>query len=252
MTEKLLKRAALGFAIGLGVLAAQSSSARAGNLQITITVDNGENVNITDDGVLDMNTTNPGVIDVNTGALNAELGHFMFAGLSLVSNSPGTPSGSYLSLSGVAQLLPGETSGTLEIVASDTGYLSPADLIDTFNASASGTFTNAPAGDTQVFRASQSSANGTKSEQPMTFTSTGLTVNSHSANGLPISFLTAIPYQMTSRMDFSLSNASGGLPNQVQFAGSEQYAPVPEPTSLGLVLGSMAAICLGRRRRTHH
>jgi hypothetical protein len=245
-------RFVLGVVCGLGMILCSGGVARAGSLELIVTESGGPAIPITDNGGLD---TNPlvGVIDVNTTLLNLSLVNYQFNSLAAGSNSPGSNVFGGLLQTGTVQLNLGGI-GSISVLASDVDYSLPTPPPGLMRSSASNTYGNAPAGNTNVF---QSWFNGSNTlaakETPsptVTLTSTGTDLNSHEGDAAvtPVSLVT--PYGLTNLKIITLSGGTAGALATDQYTGATAItALVPEPTSMALMLAALPVWIFGVMRR---
>lgn len=241
-----------GLLLSLGMFGAAPSEVRAGPLELLVTESGGPTIPIIDNGPFDTNPA-PGVIDVNSAALNPLLVSYQFTSLGASSNSPGVSSLASLSQNGLVQLMPGGT-GSIHVETSDIDFALPTGA-HTLSGSSSATFTSAPAGNSQVFDSWFNPSNtlgATDQAGPaVSLTSTGLLPNSSAANAPGIAVGSAVPFGLTNSIDISLTGGVPGAMAQDQFAGTTALTQaVPEPASLGVILGTLALLSTRSRRRT--
>lgn len=188
----------------------------------------------------------PNSLTVNTSTLNAFLSAngsaYQFSGLSASSNAPGTTADGLVSVTGEALLNGLGESNTIQIVASDNNFTLPV-APSSMLSSATGIFTGAAAGNSQItngYYSPTNTLNGTDVPAgAITFNSTGPLTNSHSGNTPVISVPPVIPYALTDSVALNLTAGKD------QFAGTVEALPEPTGASL-LLLGIVAVV---RRRR---
>jgi len=244
----------LGVVCGLGMILCSGGEARAGSLEMIVTESGGPAIPITDNGALDTDPT-VGVISVNNTLLNLSLVNYMFVNaLGANSNSPGTSAVGSLSQNGTAQLLTGGT-GSITILVSDVDYSLPNIPPGTMHSSASSTYTNATAGNTNTF---QSWFNGSNTlaakETPspiVTLTSSAANPNSQAGDAAPTPVTLVTPYGLTNQTVITLTGGSPGALAQDQFTGSTTIvsSAVPEPASMALMLAALPVWIFGVMRR---
>ena len=246
----------LGPGLGAAWFASFPCRANAGTQELILSW-SATTLTITSGGPFALSGTPPGVLSVNVATLNSFLAangsDFQFASLSTSSNSPGAPADALLSITGSTQLNLTGGSNAIQITAADTNFTIPTGS-EKLLGTATGILNNTTAGDSQSFSSwfNPSNAPG-DTQQPagtITFTSTG-PVSSSFSGSTPVSSVTAAaPYSLTGKMAISLTPGTGAT-SQNQFAGTIEVGPnVPEPSMMGLLLLSTAAIV--RRRRTPH
>jgi hypothetical protein len=247
----------LGVACGLGMLAFEGRAARAASLELIVTESGGAPITIGDNTSLDTDPT-VGVINVDTNpatGINLLLTNYMFTALGANSNSPGTAALGFLSQNGTAQLLLGGT-GSITVLASDIDYNRPNVPPGTMHSSASNTYTNATAGNTDTF---QSWFNGTNTlgakETPspvVTLTSTAGNPNSQSGDAAPTPITLVTPYGLTNQKVITLTGGAVGALAQDQYTGSTTITGgtvIPEPASMALMLTALPVAVFGVVRR---
>jgi hypothetical protein len=239
----------LGFLCVLGWLEFAAGKACAGSLEILVVESGGPTIPITDNGGLDTDPT-IGVINVNSTLLNLSLVNYQFTGLGAQSNSPGATTSSTLSESGTAQLLLGGT-GSVTVLATDVDYSLPGGSTRTLLSSASNTYTNASAGDSQAFTSWFNGSNtmaGKELPSPTVtlVSSSSILPNSHGGDAAPTGVPLTTPYGLTDQITLSLSGGGLGALAQDQFSGSTVItdAAVPEPASLILMVTAIPVTAL--------
>lgn len=239
----------MGVACTLGLFAFE---ARAGSLEILVTETGGPTIPVTDNGALDTDPT-VGIINTNTTLLNLSLVNYQFTNLSAASNSPGSSSAAFLVQQGTAALIPGGT-GSLDVLASDVDYSLPAGA-RTMASSASNTFTNATAGNTDTFQSWFNGTNGLAAQEtpsPMVvLTSSAANPNSQAADAAPVSVPLTSPYGLTNEKVVTLTGGTPGAAAHDAWTGATVIlaSPIPEPASMSLMLGVLPVIVLAMRRR---
>jgi hypothetical protein len=249
-------RNAAAFGVLLTLLATE---ARAGSIEIILTVAGAaaQPIIITKGGPFDTSAPgNPDIITVNTAALNSTLiadgSSLQFSSLGASSNNPGGLN-AVLTQTGQATTLGGAVSFTT--LAEQTSYTSPAAASGLMQSSASNTYTNTTAGDSQAFQSWYDGTNTPAKTTPspiLTFTSTGLLAQSNSATA-PLTSLTPFvtPFALLNQMTISLAASAMGPTDQ--FTGSTVVtSAIPEPTSVALLGIGMTGFLALRRllRRT--
>jgi len=239
----------MGVACTLGLFAFE---ARAGSLEILVTETGGPTIPITDNGALDTDPT-VGIINTNTTLLNLSLVNYQFTNLSAASNSPGSSSAAFLVQQGTAALIPGGT-GSLDVLATDVDYSLPAGA-RTMASSASNTFTNATAGNTDTFQSWFNGTNGLAAKEtpsPMVvLTSSAANPNSQAADAAPVPVPLTSPYGLTNEKVVTLTGGTPGATAHDAWTGATVIiaSPIPEPASMSLMLGVLPVIVLAMRRR---
>jgi len=236
------------------MLALTAIEARAGSLEILVTESGGPTIPITDNGALD---TDPavGVINANTTLLNLSLVNYQFTVLGSNSNSPGSTALGFLSQSGTAQLLVGGT-GSVTVLASDVDYSQPTGLTRSMASSASNTYTNATAGNTDRFQSWFNGSNGLAAKETpspvVTLTSSAANPNSQGADAGATPVPLSSPYGLTNQKVITLTGGTAGALAQDQYTGSTTVTAttvIPEPASMALMLGVLPVLVFGMRRR---
>jgi hypothetical protein len=242
----------LGAVCALGMILCSGGVARAGSLEMLVTETSGPTIPITDNGALDTDPT-VGVINVNTTLLNLSLVNYQFTALGANSNSPGTAAIGSLSQNGTAQLLAGGT-GSVTVLASDVDYNLPNVPPGTMHSSASNTYTNATAGNTDTFQSWFNPSNGLAAKNvpspTVILTSTAANPNSQSADAAPTPITLVNPYGLTNEKVITLTGGAPGALAQDQYTGSTTITgAVPEPTSMALMLAALPVWIFGVMRR---
>jgi hypothetical protein len=245
----------IGVACGLVFGAITAGEARAGILQITIS-EGAVSYVILDEGPLDTLVAPPPDNINKIQALAAALvfPDYKIVGLNASTNNPGDPAGgSILTMGGEVQKLTAGAAPSLTISVTDTDYVlppSPRDLRSTMST----TFTNAPPGDTRTFTSWYNPTNtpyATDVAQgapvPLSYLSTGLTLNSHGDTADLVGVPAAALFGLTNTTVITMSSVGG----DVVFGGSTQVlTAIPEPASLALMaLGLPVVFWTMRRKR---
>jgi len=227
--------------------------ARAGSLELVVTETGSPAIPILDNGVLDTDLT-VGVINVNTTLLNLSLVNYQFVGLGSNSNSPGTEANGFLSQSGTAQLLTGGT-GSITVLASDIDFSHPSVAPGSMQSSASNTFTNATAGNTDTFGSWFNGSNTLAAKETpspiVNLVSTATNPNSGSGDAAPTPVALNIPYGLTNEKVVTLTGGAPGALAQDQYTGSTTITGsiIPEPSSMALMLAALPVWIFGVMRR---
>jgi hypothetical protein len=240
-------RLSAGLGLFVGLLVAAQHRAFASPLELIVT-EGPTSYDIIDNGPLD---TNPAVgsIDALTAAL--VFPDYTFTTLGASSNSPGSPSGGTLSLTGQVQLLPGGT-GSVQVFATDTDYTLPSGTSDALLGSTSSTFTAAPAGNSQAFTSyfNPSNTPGAKevASPTVTLVSTGTLPNSEGGSSAAVAVTGVIPYGLSNLEDITLSDGAAGAASQLQFAGTTAITPAGVPAPVSAWAGLLLVTGLGAWR----
>lgn len=245
-------RLVLGVVCGLGMILCSGGVARAGSLELLVTETGGPTIPISDNGGLDTDPT-VGVINVNTTLLNLSLVNYDFTALGANSNSPGTSAVAFLSQNGLAQLIPGGT-GSITVLASDVDYSLPNVPPGTMHSSASNTYTNATAGNTNTFQSWFNGSNTLAAKETaspiVTLTSTAANPNSQSATAADTTVSLTTPYGLTNEKVITLTGGAPGAQAQDQYTASTTISgAIPEPSSMALMLAALPVWIFGVMRR---
>jgi hypothetical protein len=242
----------LRFVAALGVLLALvATEARAGSIEIILSVSAGPTIVILSGGPLDASGgVNPDSITVNTQALNTLLlgTGLAFDTLGASSNNPGAANAT------ITQTGEATTTGpavSFTTVAVQTDYNSPVGASGSMQSSASTTLTNTTAGDSTTFQSWYDGTNTGAMTIPsplLAFVSTGPDAQSDSASAAltPLTpFVT--PFALVNEIGVTLA-ANPTSPTD-QFTGSTVVtaASVPEPTSFALLGIGMTGFLAFRR-----
>jgi len=242
------KRLLMGVACGLGMLAMASGQARAGTLEIVI-AEGGTTFDILDNGPLD---TNPGT-NLITGLASALIfPDFKVVGLNASTNNPGAndPTGAVLTVGAEIQRTTGGAAASISITVTDEDYVLPAGS-KLLSSSASGTYTNTAAGDSQTFTSWFNPSNAAFAKEPppsgpLTFTSTGPDLNSHSGDVPSIPVGSAATYGLTNETVLTMGGLTGGsTPDMVIGGTTKVLSVVPEPASLAIMLPALPVVIMG-------
>jgi len=242
------KRLLMGVACGLGMLVLASGQASAGTLEIVIT-DGTITYDILDDGPLDT-LTGPNAIQALAPAL--VFPDFKVIGLNAATNNPGAdnPTGANLQFGGEIQRTTANVAPSLTITVSDTDYTLPGGP-KTLTGTASGTYTNTTAGDSQHFQGWFNPSNVQFAKETTsgggTFVSSGPFVQSVSGSSLPLPVGSAPTYGLTAETVLTLGGVAPGTTSDVLFATNLQVlgTVVPEPASLAIMLPALPVVIMG-------
>jgi len=247
----------LRFVAAFGVLLALlATDARAGSIEIILTVSGIAPIDIMKTGPFDVSDpTNPNIITVNTLLLNATLtgdgSSLQFSSLGASSNNPGAANAT-LTQTGQAFLNgapPGSVTFTTDAMQAD--YTSPVGAKGVMQSSASNTFTNTTAGDSQSFQSFYDGTNTESKTTPspiLTFISTGPAAQSNSANAALTTLSPfVIPFALVNEIGVTM--AGSGVSPTDQFTGSTVLTTtsIPEPTSIALLGIGMTGFLAFRR-----
>jgi hypothetical protein len=237
----------------LASIAFMGGEARAGILQITIS-EGATSYVILDEGPLDTLLAPPpdNVNKIQAVAAALLFPDYKVIGLSASTNNPGDSTGANLTLGGHVQRLTSGAAPALIVSVTDTDYTAaPGGHLQS---SASNTFTAAPTGDTRTFVSYFNPSNTAYAtdvpqgpQVPLSFTSSGMALNSHGASAATVGVPSTSLYGLTSVSTITLSAAGADL----VFGGSTQITAIPEPASMVLLaLGvPLVVFTLGRKRR---
>jgi hypothetical protein len=247
----------IGVLCGLGMIACVRGEARAGTLQITIS-EGATSYNIMDEGPLDTLVAPPPDNINKIQALAAALifPDYKVVNLGASTNNPGVSDvsiGANLTVNGEVQRITSGAAPNLVISVTDTDYSQPG-APRFLQSSMSTTFTGAPTGDTRTFTSWYNPTNAPYATDvvqgppvPLSYSSTGLTLNSHgdTAAVVPVPF--AALYGLTNTTTINLS-ANGA---DIGFSGSTSITSIPEPASMSLLALGLPLMVynLMRRRR---
>jgi hypothetical protein len=243
------------FVAAFGVLLALGATeARAGAIEIILTVSGGPTITILSGGPLDATGgVDPNSITVNTALLNATLAGagstLQFSGLSAFSNNPGAATAT-ITQTGNATTTGGAVAFTTDAIQTD--YNSPVGVKGELQSSGSTTFTNTAAGDSTTFKSWYDGTNMGAMTTPsplLSFVSPNLAGSTQSQSGTaPVTSLTAFvtPFALVNEIGVSLADAT--QPTD-QYTGSTVITAtaVPEPTSLALLGIGMTGFLAFRR-----
>jgi hypothetical protein len=251
-----------GLFLGLGLVALlglSASESRAETMTLTVSLNGTQIYSVT--GADSQSVT----ADTSTGgALNSALlgTGYVFTGLSGSSNWTSTTGGSFsfVSDSGILQAAAGGTGGTLTIVVSEDGFVSPASgtgnqLISNQTA----IFTGATSSSTQTYVGNftdSGSVNQNLGTSPASLL--GTTSAAQAATGTLALGAYATPFTLTNTTTITLGSASTDptFPGNVNFTGTTSVTAggvIPEPASLVMMVTGMplplVVMGLLRRRR---
>jgi hypothetical protein len=239
----------MGVACCLGVLALASGQARAGTLEIVI-AEGGTSFDILDNGPLD---TQPATNIIQGLATALVFPDFTVVGLNASTNNPGAdnPTGAVLTVGGEIQRTTAGAAASITITVTDEDYTLPTGS-KILTSSASGTYTNTTAGDSQSFTSWFNPTNGAFAKDPppsgpLTFASTGPALNSHSGDVPGLSVGSAATYSLTNETVLTMAGAPAGLVPDMVFGGSTKVlaTAIPEPASLAIMLPALPVVIMG-------
>jgi len=238
----------MGVACGLGMLALASGEARAGTLEIMIS-EGATSYDILDGGPLDIN---PAVNAITALAPALVFPDFTVIGLNASTNNPGAdnPTGAVLTVGGEIQRTSGGGPASITITVTDEDYTLPTGS-KLLSSSASGTYTNVPAGDSQKFTSWFNPSNAPFAKDltsgTLTFLSTGTGLNSHSGDSPTVPVGLASTYGLTNETVLTMSGAPTGVVPDIVFGGSTKVlaTAIPEPTSLAIMLPALPVVIMG-------
>jgi hypothetical protein len=231
-----------------------ATEARAGAIEIILTVSGGPTILIMSGGPFDATGgADPNSITVNTALLNGVLAGdgsaLQFSGLSAFSNNPGAANAT-ITQTGTATTTGGPVAFTTDAIQTD--YNSPVGVKGELQSSASTTFTNTAAGDLTTFKSWYDGTNTgamTTASPLLTFTSPDLAGATQSQSGTAA--LTALtpfvtPFALVNEIGVSLADPSSPTD---QFTGSTVVTAtaIPEPSSLALLGIGMTGFLAFRR-----
>jgi hypothetical protein len=245
------------------VIALATGTARAGILEIDLTIDGASPIPILQGGPFDT-AANPDKITVDTGLLNAAIAaagfpQLTFSALGAQSNNPGVASGANLTQTGTASLSQGSGPLTFTVDTFQSDFTTPAGPVGGLQSSASHTFTNTAAGDSQTFQSwfDQTNTNSKTTPSPLiAFVSPSLNGNppNQDSGGFttPLTPLGPVTpgYSLVNETVVTLTASPGAASSPVdQFQGSTVVTAVPEPTSFVAMFTALPLMVFWRRRR---
>jgi len=254
--------------LALGVLIAlATSTARAGLLEIDLTLQGGAVIPIVKGGPLDTaNPADPDAITVNTNLLNLAIAaagapQLTFSALGASSNNPGVSTGANLTQTGTATLSQGSGPYTFTVDAFQSDFNTPVGN-GSLQSSASHTFTNTAAGDTQTFQSwfDQTNTNAKTTPSPLiAFVSPSLNGSGppNTDSGGTTAALTPLGainanYSLVNETVVTITASPGATSSPIdQFQGSTVVTAtaVPEPTSFVAMFTALPLIVFWRRHR---
>ncbi len=200
-----------------------------------------------DQGVSFSIPANPALAALNI-ALKAHGTSYEFTSLGASSNYTGSSNGNLLTSGGLTFISTGNTSQTLYIVTTQSGFLSPTGPGGIMNSSGGINSDNVATGGTgtQYTSTYQSTNSAT-----LTFASQGVDVSKDVSGNAPPQSIGTIPssYSLTNTFSINLTKSVGG---SLGFHGSVLVYAVPEPSSLVTMLMGMPlplAVVFGLIRR---
>jgi hypothetical protein len=242
----------MGAACGLAMIALGGRPANAG-ITLQMSVNGGAPINITplfmpfasDPG--QNNSLGSPDLDTINSFVTPTTG-YTFTALGGSSNWTGTPAGGALTVSGEVRMLNGAPGGTVQLIETESGFLSPSGPAGTLSSSSTGNFNQAGPPN---HHDAQSSFNGTTT--PMYTVASANTGTDHEGNGAmaPISpFVT--PYTLDNSITFFLTPDSVRVPVD-GFSVTAGVSVIPEPASvvmmsISLPLFGVGVVLLRRRR----
>jgi len=253
--------------LALGVLIALATgTARAGLLEIDLTFAGGS-IPIVKGGAFDTsNPADPDAITVNTNLLNAAIAalgapQLQFTALGASSNNPGVSTGANLTQTGSAFLTQGSGPFSFTVDAFQSDFTTPVGN-GSLQSSASHTFTNTAAGDSQTFQSwfDQTNTNSKTTPSPLlAFISPSLNGSGppNTESGGTTAALTLLGtvtpgYSLVNETVVTLTASAGAVSSPIdQFQGSTVVtaAVVPEPTSFVAMFTALPLIVFWRRHR---
>jgi hypothetical protein len=235
---------ALGFAALIGLSAGE---ARAENVTLVLSWTGGS-LTIDQTSAFAQAGSSANLLTVNTDLLNGFLSsngsNYTFSELGASSNNPGDPTGSILRETGTAILSGTGGDSTITVHALQDSFTSPSGT-GTLQSTSTANFTDVPTG-TSV---SNSSLDATLTPT-ITYTSTGIDLNSHSDGNSVAATGSASGYTLDNTTVISLT---GGPTASDQFSVAAKFTSnaIPEPAGLVMMLTGMPLplVVIGLLRR---
>ena len=189
-------------------------------------------------------------VTVDTGVLNADLSGnsagFQFNSLAGSDNSDTPTTVADLFQNGAVFRSSADGTGTITIIATETGFNFPAGVLKVVTGSASDTFLNFASGDSRTFTSRFTDANGSVSTITQTFAAS----RSSSGDTATSPFPGMDTFTLTSTTVINLGfNRTARATDQFTGTTTVTALAVPEPGSLALIALGGLSIAFARRHR---
>jgi hypothetical protein len=249
----------LGLALSL-VLGITAQSARAGNIEIDMTVSQGVN-SATFNIFLGSGEEDAGSTSNNVSGNLALINGFLassgigvtFASLGANSNNPGNVF-SGITQNGLFSVAAGGAPVSITSVAFQTDFLSPVGGVGSLQSSSSSTFANTAAGSSQMFQSwfDQTNTGAMSTPSPnlnFTYGNLANSLDSQSGTATPTTVLNvAPPYALVNQISLSIGTTNQPTANSFGGATILLVTAVPEPASV-MMMASALPIAFGLIRR---
>jgi hypothetical protein len=240
--------------VAVGLITSAVSTAKADyTIEVTTGAFDTGQINFTSPFALATSTA--GQVTVDVGALNAFLtgSGFSFVTLGGSSNALSPGKGLMATLIQAGSVLRDDTSastGTITIVAMETGYNFPTGTPKTMSSAAADTFLDVPITNTRTFQSTFNDGAITVSTVLQTFSPTDPLTDATRGTATTPAFPGLSSFTLTSTTVITLSQADPGSVRTDQFSGTTTVRAVPEPGSFALILLGGTVVAVGYRRRT--